>query len=163
LIHRECLNAIGGFDPRFGIGNFEDDDWNLRAKLAGFSAWIADGAFLHHEGSSTFRKLGVDYRANIERNALCFMDKWRLDSLEAWPQVTQAPDGVSLHVPLDARLSEEKEYGILVNGEPVHLIDQASEVEFAAWIVQQLRDRPRQARKAVVAAIRDKRAAAKAA
>ena len=35
LIHPDCLREIGGFDPIFGIGNFEDDDHNLRCRLAG--------------------------------------------------------------------------------------------------------------------------------
>ncbi|HMS54993.1 MAG TPA: methyltransferase domain-containing protein [Fimbriimonadaceae bacterium] len=68
LMTPECLDAIGGFDPIFGIGNFEDDDLNLRCRLAGYSLWIARGAFLFHHGSKTFTDLKVDYSANIQRN-----------------------------------------------------------------------------------------------
>ena len=36
LIKRAVINKIGGMDGRYGLGNFEDDDFSLRATLAGF-------------------------------------------------------------------------------------------------------------------------------
>ncbi|MFN8219436.1 MAG: methyltransferase domain-containing protein [Fimbriimonadales bacterium] len=148
LISPECLDSVGGFDPRFGIGNFEDDDHNLRTRLAGFSLWIADGAFLHHMGSTTFRTMDVDYEANIRRNAETMAAKWGLESIEQWVGLNSTPEGMDLFVPLTATLGDARP--IRVNGEAVDLVHQASDLEFAAWIVNQLRNKPRSERKRVI-------------
>ena len=150
LIHPDCFNELGGFDPRFGIGNMEDDDYNLRAKHAGFSTWIAEGAFLYHEGSSTFRSMPVDYERTIGRNLDILLDKWQTDDLlELWA-LAEKPEHVALFVPLHARRPAPSGFEIAVNGEKLDLIYQASDLEFAAWIMSRLRGRERIARQAVV-------------
>ncbi len=149
LIHPECLNAIGGFDPRFGLGNFEDDDYNLRAKLFGFTSWIADGAFLYHHGSTTFSKLELDYQGSIERNQQVFQWKWDLANIEDWPHLDAAPEGLGLFIPLTE--ARNPEFAVNVNGrETIDLIHEASDTEFAAWVYERMRHRPRDFRRAVV-------------
>jgi GT2 family glycosyltransferase len=54
LIKRAVIDKIGGMDDRYGLGNFEDDDFSLRAALAGFESRIAEDCFVHHFGSRTF-------------------------------------------------------------------------------------------------------------
>lgn len=150
LIHPECLNAVGGFDTRFGLGNMEDDDFNLRVHYAGFTQWIADGAFLYHEGSSTFRQLGIDYDASIERNLDILLDKWDAQNLrEVWER-EQKPDHVQLYVPLHLRRPLESGFSLHLNGENVDLVHQASELEFAVWVMSNLRGKPRASRQAVI-------------
>lgn len=88
LVRRELVQQIGLLDERFGIGNFEDDDWCLRARLAGWRLVIARDAFLHHEGHRTFRALGVDYGATLADKEARFWAKWLADpagrALRAW-------------------------------------------------------------------------------
>lgn len=79
LIKREVIETIGGFDTRFGIGNFEDDDYCLRAMAAGFKVRVANDVFVHHYGSKSFSQLKVDYRTVLERNWFKFKEKWGLD------------------------------------------------------------------------------------
>lgn len=76
LISGPCLRKVGALDERFGIGNFEDDDYCVRARLAGFQCAIAHDVFVHHFGSQTFRALGIDYRALLEKNRRIFLEKW---------------------------------------------------------------------------------------
>ena len=76
LMRRSVIERVGGLDERFGSGNFEDDDFCLRAAIAGFRARIARDAFVHHEGSQTFKEAGIDYRANMQRNWRLFKAKW---------------------------------------------------------------------------------------
>lgn len=133
---RDCLKAVGGFDPRFGLGNFEDDDHNLRTRLAGFTLWVAGGSFLFHHGSSTFRTLKIDYEANIRRNSELMIRKWGIDRLEDWIALESAPKGVELFQAFDTRPFDTS-HVLRINGEEVDLVHQASDVEFAAWIMHQ--------------------------
>lgn len=147
LWSQACLKAVGGFDPRFGMGNFEDDDHNLRTRLAGFTLWIAGGSFLFHHGSSTFKSIKLDYEANIRRNSEAMIRKWDLERLEEWVALDSTPAGVSLHVPFDAAPDGPC---IKINGEAVDLVHQASDIEFAAWIMHQSPSRTAEGRRALI-------------
>ncbi len=76
LFKRALLDRIGGLDTIFGLGNFEDDDFSLRAARAGYLAVIAHGCYLHHHGSATFRSLGIDFGALMAANWELFAHKW---------------------------------------------------------------------------------------
>ncbi len=85
LMERAVVERIGGFDLRYGLGNFEDDDLCLRAGVAGFECRIAHGAFLHHYGSRTFAGEGIDHTASIVENYARFAAAWRLTPEELDP------------------------------------------------------------------------------
>jgi GT2 family glycosyltransferase len=159
LITPECLDKIGGFDPRYGLGNFEDDDLGMRAKMAGFTLWYADGAFLYHAGSSTFKELGLNYQASIDRNLAIFLEKWSSPSYELAVTLKDLPPGVDLYVPFR---SEKQNSGFEMNlgTETIDLVYQASEGEFAAWLMLSLRESPREARLEIIKAISKLKAAA---
>ncbi len=70
------IARIGGLDTQFGSGNFEDNDFCLRAVLAGWGGWIADDAFVHHFGHRTFIGAGIDWNASMRGNAKLFGAKW---------------------------------------------------------------------------------------
>ncbi len=77
LIKRDVLNKIGGFDERFSPGNFEDDDYCLRATLAGFKIAIAKDVFIHHFGSKSFKANGNQkFLEILKRNEKIFIEKW---------------------------------------------------------------------------------------
>ena len=76
LIKREVVDRIGGLDDCFGKGNFEDDDFCIRAALAGFESWIAEDCFIHHFGSRTFAGAKIDFKAILEKNWEIFKEKW---------------------------------------------------------------------------------------
>lgn len=78
LIRREVVKHIGGLDERFGCGNFEDDDFCLRAALAGFKLYIALDVFIYHHGSRTFVGEKLDYPALLSRNWALYKEKWGL-------------------------------------------------------------------------------------
>ena len=77
-ITRPVLDAIGGFDVRFEVGNMEDEDFALRARLAGFRLRVADDSFVHHFGHKTFDLVDEDYDALLEVNAMRYAAKWDL-------------------------------------------------------------------------------------
>jgi GT2 family glycosyltransferase len=76
LIKRELLARIGGLAEVFGQGNYEDNDYCLRAHLAGFECLIARDCFIHHFGSRSFAAAGVDYVAQIHKQWDIFKRKW---------------------------------------------------------------------------------------
>jgi GT2 family glycosyltransferase len=49
LVKRATLDRIGGFDERFSPWGFEDDDFTLRAYLAGHHSRVALDVFVHHD------------------------------------------------------------------------------------------------------------------
>jgi GT2 family glycosyltransferase/2-polyprenyl-3-methyl-5-hydroxy-6-metoxy-1,4-benzoquinol methylase/glycosyltransferase involved in cell wall biosynthesis len=79
MMKREVIEKIGGFDPLFGIGNYEDDDYCIRAQLAGYKLVIADDVFVHHYGSQSFKKKPDTYMKLLETNKLLFVGKWEVD------------------------------------------------------------------------------------
>ena len=82
VMRRQMLRDIGHFDTRFGLGNFEDDDICLRARLAGYKVAFARDVFIHHAGSKTFKALKVDYGSLIEENRRKYEAKWAMISRE---------------------------------------------------------------------------------
>ncbi len=76
LLRRELLDVVGGFDPCFWLGNFEDDDFCLRVLRSGRLLAVANGVFVHHEGSATWRSSRIDYGALLRDNWLWFCEKW---------------------------------------------------------------------------------------
>ncbi len=85
LIKKEVIEKIGGLDERFSPGNFEDDDFCLRAQLAGFKTVIANDVFIHHYGSKSFKANGVqEYQKRLNINRQKFIEKWGADPEEIW-------------------------------------------------------------------------------
>lgn len=84
-ISAAVLERVGGFDTRFEVGNLEDDDYSLRARMAGFRLWIADDSYVHHFGHRTFAALGEDYEELMRSNAMRYALKWDLP-LDADPR-----------------------------------------------------------------------------
>jgi GT2 family glycosyltransferase len=86
LVRREVLERIGGFDLRVGLGNFEDDDFCLRAVVAGWTCQVVHDSWVHHIGSRTFAGEGIDYRASLAENLARFVSAWRLQDDEVDPR-----------------------------------------------------------------------------
>lgn len=100
-IRGDLVDAIGGLDPLFRPGNFEDDDFSLRARLAGFSLIMARDVFVYHFGSVTVRD--ERYAELLGTNWLKFKRKWGLpDSLgpENYGQVLPFMGSVPFSLPI---------------------------------------------------------------
>jgi GT2 family glycosyltransferase len=75
-LDRAVIDEIGGFDARYGLGNFEDDDLAVRIRAAGWGIFVCDDVFIHHFGSVSFKANALDHRAHMERNWHAFCVKW---------------------------------------------------------------------------------------
>ncbi len=81
MARRAVVDRIGGLDEKFGKGNFEDDDFCVRAAISGFKALIARDVFIHHVGGQTFQTLNIDYQKSIEKNWVIFKTKWNIPAV----------------------------------------------------------------------------------
>jgi GT2 family glycosyltransferase len=78
LLRRDLLSTIGGNDFWFGIGNFDDDDWCLRARIAGYQIAVVGGSFVQHAGHASFKLMPEIFRESLQRNQAKFDRKWRV-------------------------------------------------------------------------------------
>ena len=82
LIKSIALQKVGFFDEIFGLGNFEDDDYCMRAIRAGYKNAFDNTTFIHHYGSQTFRDSKVDFAALMTENKKKFERKWGIKEKE---------------------------------------------------------------------------------
>ncbi len=66
-VRRSAFERIGGFDERFAVGSYEDDDLCRRLVADGWRLLIAHGSFVHHQGHATFEANGLDWTV-VERS-----------------------------------------------------------------------------------------------
>lgn len=76
LVKKEVLDLIGGFDPKYKMGNFEDDDICLRSMITCHLHIQAGDVFIHHFGSVTFKAHSIDLDKLMKENWKYFTSKW---------------------------------------------------------------------------------------
>ena len=74
-ISREAINKVGLLDEGFGRGYYEDFDYSLRVKQAGFDLRVAENVFVYHRGSASFGKLPIETKALMKRNKKRMLSK----------------------------------------------------------------------------------------
>jgi GT2 family glycosyltransferase/SAM-dependent methyltransferase len=77
LLRRKLWDEVGGLDESFKVGTFEDDDFSLRVRKAGYRLVTAEDCFIHHFGNGSFGKLqteAFDRIFNLNRKR--FESKW---------------------------------------------------------------------------------------
>ncbi len=78
VLLRRTLRLVGGFDPRFFPGGFEDDDWCLRLLSCRLIPYRAEDVFIHHEGATSLVYESESASEIHERTWQVFKDKWGL-------------------------------------------------------------------------------------
>nr|WP_082446732.1 glycosyltransferase [Cytobacillus solani] len=80
LIKREMVDKIGLLDERFTPGNFEDDDYSVRIRQAGYKLLLCKDTFIHHYGSVSWKENISGYGELLSENERKFMEKWGTNS-----------------------------------------------------------------------------------
>lgn len=101
---RDVIEKIGGFDPLYGKWGFEDDDYCIRALIAGYKLAIAEDVFIYHKGSSTSVSANIDYNKLLEENWENFKKKWGL------PQYLSYIQGYPINIITNQPFNKEKHY-----------------------------------------------------
>jgi GT2 family glycosyltransferase len=80
-LRRDVYECVGPLDERFEMGFFEDDDYCLRVRDAGYRVAYAEDVLVHHAGEASFGALvptgerGAIFTENRRR----FEEKWEVD------------------------------------------------------------------------------------
>lgn len=82
LLRKTVIQSVGLLDEQFSPGNYEDDDYAIRIRQAGYKLLLCKDTFIHHYGSVSFRDLGQDskYQQLLNKNKLKFQKKWGFDA-----------------------------------------------------------------------------------
>ena len=80
-VRTSSFHGVGGFDERFEIGGFEDDDLCRRLHQNDLRLLIAHGSFVHHSGHASFDANDIDWRVTQLENRVRFEEKWGPDAL----------------------------------------------------------------------------------
>ncbi len=92
LLHRtDLLRRIGFLDERFGLGCYEDFDWCLRARQAGYELYVAEDVYVAHRGRAAFDGNRADRKRILRENRAAFVDKWCRRSLHFLDELDGAP------------------------------------------------------------------------
>jgi GT2 family glycosyltransferase len=75
LVRKSAFDLLGGLSDAYGMGNYEDDDFCMRARLAGFTLALVPSAFVFHYGSRTFQEQKVGHVGWMIRNEGIFFER----------------------------------------------------------------------------------------
>jgi GT2 family glycosyltransferase len=84
MIRREVFDELGGFDERYALESYEDDDMCYRALEKGYSLVVAEDCFVHYEAPPLlFPGNPAWYSDQMNINKAAAMEKWGFDLTEA--------------------------------------------------------------------------------
>ena len=75
LVERFLFRQIGQLDELYGMGNYDDTDFSLRAKRAGVKIVRAYGSYVYHREKSSFKVLRGSTKS-FEKNKEIFESRW---------------------------------------------------------------------------------------
>lgn len=73
LLRKSAIRAVGMWDTRYEPGNYEDTDYSIALRAAGYSLRVARSVYIHHDGHQTFRE---DLQRLLNENGRKFLEKW---------------------------------------------------------------------------------------
>jgi radical SAM superfamily enzyme YgiQ (UPF0313 family)/GT2 family glycosyltransferase len=78
LMRRSLIDQIGALDPNFTMGMWDDVDYNMRVRNAGYRTVFAIDNCIYHQGRSTFNL--VEKKEGLNVGALLRKNKYYLDA-----------------------------------------------------------------------------------
>lgn len=76
LIRAELFHRVGGFDARYAPAYFEDCDFSLKVREAGYSVIYQPASVIVHHLSITTAGMSGGKMAQIERNKALYLERW---------------------------------------------------------------------------------------
>ena len=91
LIKREVLFKVGVLDEMFGPGGYEDYDYCMRIRQAGYNIVVAEDTFIFHIGGKGYSSNNMDYMELRNKNIELLIDKWTRQTIKIMEKL---PDGM---------------------------------------------------------------------
>ncbi|MDI4643935.1 glycosyltransferase family 2 protein [Cohnella hashimotonis] len=83
LVRKDLFDELGGFDERFALESYEDDDLCYRALLAGYRLFIANNCYVRYTPPPTLFPEDPDWFARqLGHNRQAGIEKWGSDLTE---------------------------------------------------------------------------------
>jgi len=79
MIRKSAFQKVGFFDERFTPGNYEDFDYSVRLRRAGYKLVVAESVWLPHVMHATCERL--DLPTLLEDNRQKFVEQWGAEKL----------------------------------------------------------------------------------
>ena len=77
IIRKDMMDQYGLLDDGYKVGMFEDDDYTMLVKKAGYHFFAAEDCFVHHVNNASFKKLHPqEYKKIFDENRARFEKKW---------------------------------------------------------------------------------------
>jgi hypothetical protein len=91
-MRRDVYERVGQLDERFELGTFEDEDYSVRVRQAGYRVICTESVFVHHFGQASFGDLVPtgDYSRVFQANRRRFEQKWNVQWESHQHRPTQA-------------------------------------------------------------------------
>lgn len=77
----KVFHSLGGFDPIYGLGYFEDVDYNLKVRKIGGRIWFESSIGGTHYANSTTEKNPNAFGGQFQQNAMTFRARWASSGL----------------------------------------------------------------------------------
>lgn len=74
-VRRAAWQELGGLDPAFGLGYYEDFDFSLRLAKRGYGQVVAEDVFVAHVGSASFAAMGAAQKTLMRKNRALLIER----------------------------------------------------------------------------------------
>lgn len=78
-VRKSAWDEMGGFDERFEVGMFEDNDLCYRLRRAGYRLVISRRSFVHHKGNASLERTDLNKEQLFQTNHRRYLEKWSTD------------------------------------------------------------------------------------
>lgn len=75
-VRRELFSKVGGFDPVYGRGYWEDLDLCLKVRALGYKIWMDTRAGAYHYTNAS-SEIDTTFGSDFQRNTMIFRSKWQ--------------------------------------------------------------------------------------
>lgn len=82
MTRRNLFSRLGGFDPSYGLGTFEDTDYCLKVRREGLRVYLNAEAKGYHYAGATAEKKKIGYP--LAQNQMMFKTRWMGSPWMAW-------------------------------------------------------------------------------
>jgi GT2 family glycosyltransferase len=111
---RDILNDVGLLDEAYDLGFYEDDDYCIRVRQAGFVLTCREDVFIYHRGSASFDKAPSRTRELLKKNRRLLERKFNIRYSPRHPRERQL-DLVASYVQSDVTARDKKALHFRIN------------------------------------------------